>query len=217
MRDQNPANLQDSQTATPTEQSSRSRILRAAMAEFASEGLAGARVDRIAQAAGVNKAMIYYHFSSKRALYRTCFEELLSGVIARLQTALDGIATLEQRLEALADNYAHLFLENPVYVALLLRELAEPESEVVKQLADLMKQSGVPALVTGALERGIESGQARPVDARQALVTFVAANLGYFILAPLMDRVLDIPDRSLFLKDRPKAVTDLILNGVRPR
>jgi AcrR family transcriptional regulator len=46
------------------------RILAAAAAEFAERGFAGARVDRIARRARVNKAMIYYHFASKQRLYR---------------------------------------------------------------------------------------------------------------------------------------------------
>ena len=47
---------------------SRQRLLTAAAAEFAARGFAGASVDRIARAARVNKAMIYYHFRSKAAL-----------------------------------------------------------------------------------------------------------------------------------------------------
>ena len=47
------------------------RILAAAAAEFAERGFGGARVDRIARRARVNKAMLYYHFRSKRELYRT--------------------------------------------------------------------------------------------------------------------------------------------------
>jgi len=47
----------------------RSRILDAATQEFSANGLAGARTERIAEAAGVNKALLYYYFRSKDALY----------------------------------------------------------------------------------------------------------------------------------------------------
>ncbi|HXT27923.1 MAG TPA: helix-turn-helix domain-containing protein, partial [Vicinamibacterales bacterium] len=49
---------------------SRDRVFAAAAAEFAARGYAGANVDRIARAARLNKAMIYYHFKSKGDLYR---------------------------------------------------------------------------------------------------------------------------------------------------
>jgi AcrR family transcriptional regulator len=59
------------------------RILQVAAREFADRGFAGARVDRIARLARVNKAMLYYHFKSKTALYRRCF----AGVLARRPNA----------------------------------------------------------------------------------------------------------------------------------
>ncbi len=59
-----------SERATDT----RSRILDSALNEFAAHGLAGARTDRIAQAAGVNKALLYYYFDSKENLYRAALE-----------------------------------------------------------------------------------------------------------------------------------------------
>ena|SRR5580692_264914 len=52
----------------------RSRILDAALAEFGSNGLAGARTERIAEAAGVNKALIYYYFQGKEDLYAAALE-----------------------------------------------------------------------------------------------------------------------------------------------
>src|SRR6187401_3816639 len=63
---------------------SRGRVVRAAAAEFAARGFAGANVDRIARAARVNKAMIYYHFKSKAALYREILRDMFAAVAARL-------------------------------------------------------------------------------------------------------------------------------------
>ena len=50
------------------------KILAAALDEFATKGFAGTRVDQIAQAAGVNKAMIYYHFAGKQELFDQLFQ-----------------------------------------------------------------------------------------------------------------------------------------------
>src|SRR6186997_1138944 len=71
---------------------SRAWIFRAACAEFAARGFAGANVDRIAAAAGVNKAMIYYHFKSKAALYREILNDMFAAVAARL----DAMASEQQ-------------------------------------------------------------------------------------------------------------------------
>src|SRR5436309_1648180 len=61
------------------------RILAAAALEFSERGFAGARVDRIARRARVNKAMLYYHFASKEALYRTLLRRMFTLAGERLQ------------------------------------------------------------------------------------------------------------------------------------
>ena len=60
--------------------SSRDRIINAALDEFGQFGLAGARVDRIAKKAGLNKAMIYYHFNSKENLYREMIKSFFTNI-----------------------------------------------------------------------------------------------------------------------------------------
>jgi len=71
---------------------SRARLLTAAAAEFAARGFAGGSVDRIARSARVNKAMIYYHFTSKAALYREILREMFDAVATRVgQTAHSGM------------------------------------------------------------------------------------------------------------------------------
>src|SRR6476661_8255888 len=63
---------------------SRDRVFAAAAAEFAARGYAGANVDRIARAARLNKAMIYYHFENKAALYREILRDMFAAVRAEV-------------------------------------------------------------------------------------------------------------------------------------
>src|SRR5437867_7995899 len=67
---------------------SRAAILKAAVREFAQEGVAGARTDAIARAAGVNKALLYYYFEGKEGLYRAVLDQVFGGVRAAIHTAL---------------------------------------------------------------------------------------------------------------------------------
>ena len=61
-------------------EASRDAILQAALAEFAQEGLAGARMDAIAAAAGVNKALLYYYFHDKDTLYGAVLDRFFLGM-----------------------------------------------------------------------------------------------------------------------------------------
>src|ERR1700739_4109554 len=69
-------------SSPPSERSTetRQRILDAAAREFAGHGLAGGRAQGIARAAGVNKALLYYYFNSKEALYQAALEDIAARV-----------------------------------------------------------------------------------------------------------------------------------------
>ena len=79
---------------------SRDRVFAAAAHEFATRGYAGANVDRIARAARLNKAMIYYHFKSKAALYRAILRDMFDAVRTRVAAAAASEAAPEEKIRA---------------------------------------------------------------------------------------------------------------------
>ncbi len=79
-------------------EASRSAILKSALAEFAGHGLAGARMDAIAAAAGVNKALLYYYFRSKDELYAAVLDEFFQRLQARIGRALESGASASERV-----------------------------------------------------------------------------------------------------------------------
>src|ERR1700739_4219367 len=100
------------------------RILDAALEEFAEHGFAGARVDRIAAAAGCNKNLIYVHFGNKGALFTTVIERNTARIIEALPFTPDDLAGYAAR----AFDYA---TANPASMRLvawfaLEQELANP-------------------------------------------------------------------------------------------
>src|SRR5437660_4898089 len=64
-------------------------ILRAAMQEFADEGPAGARMDAIGRAAGVNKALIHYYYKDKQSLYGAALDQVFAGLAARMKKVFE--------------------------------------------------------------------------------------------------------------------------------
>src|SRR3954464_3888136 len=83
-----------------TPEKSRAAILKAAVREFAREGVAGARTDAIARAAGVNKALLYYYFRDKEALYGAVIDSVFSGLRERVLEVLSVDAPPRERLMA---------------------------------------------------------------------------------------------------------------------
>ncbi|UCG60504.1 MAG: TetR/AcrR family transcriptional regulator [Candidatus Zixiibacteriota bacterium] len=195
----------------------RDKIVRAAIREFSENGLAGARVDQIALEAGVNKAMIYYHFSSKKNLYYQIIKELLAGRLADLQRSLEEQQSLEAALKQTLDLHAGLFVERPEIIKILLRELADPGSEVVATIAGIIQQSGLPAQLSKRLTDGVGRGEYRPVNVRQTIISFVTMSIGYYLLSPMFDKVWRTVHQPTFIDERKTAIVDLFMNGVRAR
>src|SRR5215831_807497 len=104
---------------------SRARIVAAAAKEFAARGYAGGSVDRIARAARLNKAMIYYHFASKAALYREILNDMFGAVHARIAAVAASDAAPADKIRRYIQAIADEAEARPHFPPMWLRELAE--------------------------------------------------------------------------------------------
>ena len=112
------------------------RILRAAEENFAERGLAGARTGAIARAARVNKALLYYYFSSKEELHRFTLNALFQQLHAQMNAALDQPGTPRQQLLRYVNGYFDFMTAHPNYPRLFERELTSEKP----QLAGLVRE-----------------------------------------------------------------------------
>ncbi len=204
-------------TRPADESSTRQKIFDAALNEFTVYGKEGARIDRIAKSAGVNKAMIYYHFRSKEELHKEVVVSHYQRVRERIVAEIRNDISVEEALRTLARIHAETALQNPQMVPLLLRELADPKEEIIEAIAEVLSGSGIPNLMRSLMQREAETGQFRKVDPRQAMVAFISMSLGYYLLSPIVDRIMVHDDRTRFLNERPAAIVDIFLNGLRTR
>src|ERR1700739_4949512 len=108
-------------TSPPSERSAetRQRILDAAAREFAAYGLAGARTEAIAAAAGVNKALLYYYFDSKDRLYQAALEEIAARVRDTTMATLLKDASPGERIVRAALSHFDRILSQQVFQSLM--------------------------------------------------------------------------------------------------
>lgn len=160
----------------------RASILAAATREFAENGIGGARVDSIAERAGINKRMLYHYFGDKEQLYLVVLEEAYVGIRTAEKSLNLSDLEPEQGIAELAMFTWDYFLEHPEFLSLLgtenlhrarwLRQstrLKELHSSFIDKLSDLLR-------------RGKAEGLFRPdVDPLNLYLTIAA--LGYFYLS----------------------------------
>src|SRR5437764_3330349 len=129
------------------------QILAAAALEFAERGYGGARVDRIAKRAHVNKAMLYYHFGSKQALYRTLLRQIFSRAADRLQPIATAPLTADVKIDRVIATIAAFVADHTFFPAIMMREVAEGGAHLDRDtLAALAR---VPAAVGTIVQQGI--------------------------------------------------------------
>ena len=148
--------------ASLPEPGSRERLFAAAATEFAVRGFAGANVDRIARAAHVNKAMIYYHFGSKAALYREILGDMLRAVGERVRAVAASAATPEEKLRQFVAAIADAAEARPHFPPIWFREIAEEGAhlgaETLQEVAAVLQ--GLMAI----LQEGVRMRRFRKVN-----------------------------------------------------
>jgi TetR/AcrR family transcriptional regulator len=104
-------------------EATRAAILKAALAQFASEGVEGARTDVIARQAGVNKALLYYYFEDKEALYGAVLDQVYASLMDKVIAAMDAESDPGRRILAYAGAHFDFAAKSPFLPKLVLREM----------------------------------------------------------------------------------------------
>src|SRR5262245_55195850 len=141
---------------------SRARIVAAAAAEFAARGYAGASVDRIARTARLNKAMIYYHFPSKAALYREILNDMFAAVHARVAGVAASAAAPREKIRGYVAAIAGEAEARPHFPPIWLREIAEGGRHI--DAATVAHVHGVLAALSRIVDEGARNGSFRRVN-----------------------------------------------------
>jgi TetR/AcrR family transcriptional regulator len=182
-----------SRTQTERADQTRARILEAATREFSSNGLAGARTERIAEAAGVNKALIYYYFQGKEALYTATLEFVAERMAAVSMKVLTLECSAGERLLRFALNHFDRIYSQPVFQSLMQQEmirLRRGESVTVTPLVEkLFRPMGDKILAIA--EEGIRSGELIQVESSQIMYSTLGPNVFYFLSAPMMKLITE--------------------------
>jgi AcrR family transcriptional regulator len=179
----------------PDVQTTRERLLAAAAAEFAGHGFAGANVDRIARAARVNKAMIYYHFRSKAALYRDILGDMFRAVSARVRVVADGELPPEDKLRRFIEAIAYEAQARPHFPPIWFREIAEGGTHI--DAATLGNISSIVDVLAGILRDGAAIGRFRPVNPLLVHGGIVAPLLLFFASERLRKRIVRAGARNV--------------------
>jgi AcrR family transcriptional regulator len=157
-------------------------ILRAAMAEFAESGLGGARMESIAERAGINKRLIYYYFGSKEALFLSALETTYADIReAERELKLESLSPTDAVRRLVSFTWDH-YLKHPEFLTLLNNENLHRAKHLKTSKRIREMNSPLVQLLGEVLERGRREGVFRGgVDPVHLYISI--AGLAYFYLS----------------------------------
>jgi AcrR family transcriptional regulator len=199
------------------------QILRAAQRVFVRRGTAGARMQEIAEEAGVNQALLHYYFRSKDRLAEAVFREAAGRLIPAALRVMESGATLEEKIEQFVQLYIDAVRQTPFLPGYVLAEIHHhPE-----RFAALIESAGGQAVqVAGALRERLRAqldaaaaaGTMRAIEPEQFIVNLLGLSVVPFIARPMLRLAFEMDDAAFdrFLNERRAELPRFIVNGLRP-
>jgi TetR/AcrR family transcriptional regulator len=166
---------------------SRAAILKAAVAEFAREGVAGARTEAIARSARVNKALLYYYFKDKEALYDAVLDSVFSGAREAVLNALKQPLPPRERLTGYVGAHFDYIASHSPYHRIVNAEFlrAGRDPSRMQRVAQHYFRP-IFASIAALLKEGVETGEFRPVNPVHFISSMISVIVFYFTTAPIM-------------------------------
>jgi len=156
------------------------KILIAAEKAFAEKGLYGARVDEIAESAGVNKRMIYAHYESKENLYVCVIDEVYRRMAQEESELINRHMDCIEAVNKIIEHYFKFLSKNTSFVKIVMWENLNEAFYFKKSRARFMKTTAIELLVK-KIRQGIEKGIFKEnIDISETVITINMMCFSYF-------------------------------------
>lgn len=191
------------------------RIMNAAREVFLRDGFKGARMQEIADLAGINKAMLHYYFRSKEKIFSAVFESVTRDFFAGMISSMAVDMPLEERLVQYSEKYIDFIKANPFVPAFIIHELNEG-TDVVKKIFQNTMPKAVGALL-GALDSSLKEFSPNTISARQLITNFISMAIFPIVAKPMLMINLGMGEEEYdeFIEERKKVIPKFIMAALK--
>jgi AcrR family transcriptional regulator len=191
------------------------KILLAAKKVFVEKGLEGARMQEIADEAGINKALLHYYFRSKDKLFEGVFREAFFRLLPTVLSLLKQELPLFEKIRLFTEQYLDIFKDNHYIPGFVLHELSRNPQRVVALISTLGVQ---PEIFIQQVKEEVKKGAIRPIDPRDLIVNMLAMCIFPFVASPIIKNIIFSGDTSAFndfIEERKRSVPEFIINSIK--
>lgn len=197
------------------DQNTEERIVQAAEKVFIEKGMAGARMQQIADEAGINKALLHYYYRSKEKLFEIVFKTAAKIFIPNIITVFKGDDDFFTKIRLFVNNYLDVMERYPHIPGFVLHELSNRPENLVNTVTSL----GIDiSFIIREIEEEMDKGNIRPMDPRQLIINVISLCVFPVVAKPMVTGILLQGDQKAYdqiLKDRRTHIPDFIINSIK--
>ena len=196
--------------------STEEKILQAAQEVFIREGYDGARMQHIADKAGINKALLHYYYRSKEKLFLEVFEKVFTGLLQQIFTLVESEQSLEKFLKVFFREHIGFLLKDPRLPAFIISEISLNPG-LISVVFKKIHGQGIRRF-SEMLKREKEKGTVDPaVDARQVLINILSLSIFPVSIHPVIGGILGLSEEETgdFIRQRMEILPAMVMASVQ--
>lgn len=203
-------------TRTKKDESAEERILSAAKKIFVTKGMAGARMQDIADEAGINKALLHYYFENKEKLFEKIFREAAQKMFPIINQIFTADWPLFEKIEKFCDNYISMVMENPYLPLFVLNEINQDPEYFFQKVWNGNSRPN-PEKFLAQIEKEVKKGTIKRISPLQLLINLISLCIFPFVGRPMIQRNLGLDDLQFraVMEQRKKEVPQFIIDAIK--
>ena len=194
------------------------QILAAALKEFATHGYAGARMEKIARRANINKAMLFYYFSSKTLLYQAAIKKSFSKILPIIAKLFTPLLTPSRFLEMVPKIHMQFMRKNKDLIKILSFDMLHNHEHVGPIIKEMLNEPPIQGfqLLQKLVDKWYKKGLITEPDPMNFITNVISLTIFTLIAGPLLQTALkDQPmPEDEFFQHRIKSITNLLKRGM---
>ena len=192
------------------------KILEAAKKVFHRKGFEGARMQEIADEAGINKALLHYYFRTKENLFDAVFIAAFREIFTKLFTTVEANVPLEEKLRNLINEYICFLQKNSYIPGFILAEMNQNPEKIIK----IFQSAPIPpARLFERLEESVKDEKLDHTDFRNLFINILALCIFPIVARPMLQNILNFSNEQYdeFIENRKKELPGFIMNAIRKK
>jgi TetR/AcrR family transcriptional regulator len=194
--------------------STEDKILEAAKNVFVTKGMEGARMQEIADEAGINKALLHYYFRSKEKLFEAIFSEIIKFAFPKITRIAQSNEPFISKIEQVVDAYIDLLIKHPFIPGFVMKELNRDPSGLFKMV---VKFGLNPQVIFDQIQFAMDRGEIIQMQPRHLAANIISMCIFPFAARPLVSFVLFKDDQvalEAFYSERAEVIKKFVIAAI---